>query len=209
MSGEALKQGIRREAEAKAKKILEDAKDEAGRILAEAETKSMEIVENRVKDARKRMDELVKSEAAKARMECAKRILGIQSQYMEEAFRMAEARVEGLPDSDPELYGDMLLSFIKEGIVALDCDSVVIAARERDRALVEDILKRLEAVPPGGRLSRISVSDKPVDASGGVVMHSGDERVYYVSTFESRLQKSREELRAKVLATLRGKGRSE
>jgi vacuolar-type H+-ATPase subunit E/Vma4 len=203
LSSEALKQEIRRTAGEKAEKVLADAKTNADKVLAEAESQARAITEDRIRDSEKLMSQLERSEAAKARMECARNLLSAQSRYVEEAFRQAETIVYGLPSSNPELYKSVLSRFIAEACAELSGFRLLVVARDSDRGLVEDVIRRLKAeTESGGRALDCSVSGESLDARGGVILHTEDMRVYYVNTFESRFLKTKEELRAKVADTL-------
>lgn len=203
MSTEALRQDIRRTAGEKAKQLLADATSQANAVLAEAESQAKRITEGRVQDSERLMEQTEKSEGAKARMECTRSLLGLQSRYVEEAFRQAESRVMGLPSGDPALYKRVLTGLVSEACAGLGGSRLVAVARDSDRAIVEDILRGLKA--SGGRDLVCSLSAESLKATGGIIVHTEDLREYYVNTFESRFLKSRDETRAKVAdALLRG-----
>jgi V/A-type H+/Na+-transporting ATPase subunit E len=195
MSGEALKQEIRKGAEEKAKLTVADAKSKAEQILAEAEGEAKRVLDSRMRDAHRHLEQVERSEAAKARMECTRRILGIQAQYVEQVFKEAEARLSGLSVGGPAQYQHALTDFITEGSRALGGAALVAVVRDADREIVEGI----------ARSSGASISTEPLESIGGVVIRTKDERSYFVNTFESRLLRAREELRAKVTDTLLGR----
>ena len=195
MSGEALKLEIRKGAEEKAKQAVADAQAKAEKILADAEFEAKRILDSRTLDAQRRLEQVERSEAAKARMECTRKILALQSLYMERAFEEAEARLKSLPTSDSARYSKMMAAFFAEGSRELGASDLVAVVREGDRKLAEGI----------ARASGVSISPERLDSSGGVVLRTKDERAYFVSTFESRLLKAREDLRAKVTNTLLGR----
>lgn len=203
MSGEALKQEIRKTAEEKARLTLSEAEAKAEQMLADAGGEAKRILDARTQDAQRRLEQLERSEAAKARMECRRRILGLQSQYVERAFGEAESRLNDLPKSDPAEYRRMLARFIAEGFHELGGESAVVVAREADRKLVEGVLRDSEG---RGRRSEISIASEPLRSGGGIVLRTEDGRSYFVNTFESRLLRAREELRARVSETLLGRG---
>jgi V/A-type H+/Na+-transporting ATPase subunit E len=195
MSGEALKQEIRKGAEEKAKLTVADAKSKAEQILAEAEGEAKRVLDSRMRDAHRHLEQVERSEAAKARMECTRRILGIQAQYVERAFKDAEARLSRFPAGEQAQYQHALTGFITEGSKALGGAALVAVVRDADREIVEGI----------ARSSGASISTEPLESIGGVVIRTKDERSYFVNTFESRLLRAREELRAKVTDTLLGR----
>lgn len=207
MSGEALKQEIRKSAEERAKTALAEAKSKAAAILADAEAEAKRILEGRVQDAARRLEQVERSEAAKARMECTKNILGLQSSYVERAFSEAESWVNGLPSRDPGLYRRVMTQFILDASRQLRSTSLVAVVRGADRAMMGDVIRKLgESSSKEEFHSSLSVSAEPLDAKGGVVLHTDDMRGYFVNTFESRFLQAREELRGRVSQTLLGIG---
>lgn len=203
MSSEALRQDIRKTASEKAEKVLAEAKAEADRVLAEADVQAKRITEGRVSDSQRLMEQLEKSEGAKARIECSRNLLAVQSRYADEAFREAESLVNVLPTSDPALYRRVLTGFIKQACAELAAPRLLVVARDEDQGTVEEILQAVGR--EGGGAQTLYRSTEPLEARGGVVLHTEDRRVYYVNTIESRLLKAREELRARVVETLLGR----
>lgn len=204
MSSETLKQEIRRTAAQNAEKVLADAKAEAARILAEAESQARAITERRVNESQKLLDQGERSEVAKARVEGARNLSTAEARVVEDAFREAESRVSSLPSSDPGRYKSVLTRFIEEAREQLGGATLVVVARGQDRELVNEVLRGL---PRGGDLPECTMSADSLEARGGVIVHTEDMRVYYVNTFDSRLRRAREELRAKVVAAMFEGGR--
>jgi vacuolar-type H+-ATPase subunit E/Vma4 len=207
LSGEALKEEIRKGAQDKAALVLTEARTKAEEIMAEAESESKRLLEARLQDAQRRLEQVERSEAAKARMECTRKILGLQSRYVEEAFSEAESRLNSLPTRDPAQYRSVLARLIAEASGELAGARLVAIVRESDRKLAEDIVRVIgdETDASGGK-PRISVSGEPLGSSGGVILRTEDEKGYFVNTLESRLLRARDELRANVTDTLLGRG---
>lgn len=202
MSSESLKQEIRKTAAQNAERVLAEANTEAARILAEAESDAGRIMESRVQDSQRLLDQVERSEAAKARMECQRSLSTTQARCVEDAFREAESRVYALPSSDPDLYGRALGRFIQEARAELGDSRLVVVARDQDREVVKEILRGFAEERREGPPQEYSISPDSLDARGGVMLHSEDLRVYYVNTLDSRFQRGREELRAKVVDVL-------
>jgi len=206
MSGEALKQEIRKGAEEKAALTLTEARSKAEQIMADAEVQAKRLLETRLEAAHRRLEQVERSEAAKARMECTRRVLVLQSRYVDQAFAEAESMLRGIPASDQAGYGNTLRRFIAEAVEALGSSTLVALVRAPDKKLVETVLRSLggdsgaSSPPP-----KVSISGEPLESMGGIVLLTPDERSYFVNTFESRLLRAREELRAKVTETLLGR----
>lgn len=206
MSGEALKQEIRRGAEEKAEQALTEAKSQAEQTVAQAESEAKRLLDARMEDAQRRLEQIERSEAAKARMECTRRLLVLQSRYVDQAFSGAESLLNSLPLSDPTRYRNVLTRLIAEAAEDLGGSSLVALVREADRKMVKDVLRDLEESPgTGGRHPKVTISDEPLKASGGVVLRTEDGRSYFVNTFESKLLRAREDLRARVTDMLLGR----
>lgn len=207
MSSEALKEEIRRTAAQNADSVLASAKTEAAKILAEAETQAAKIAESRVLDSQRLFDQVEASEAAKARMECARNLSSAQGRCVEDVFREAESRVYSLPSSDQARYKRALTRYVEEGREQLGDSRLVVVAREQDRGLVKDAIQGLAGGSGEGRPLEYSISPDTLEARGGVILHTEDMRIYYVNTLDSRVKKAREELRAKILDVLLKGGR--
>lgn len=200
MSGEALRNEIRKSAEAQAEKILSEARSKAAEALAEAESSARLIHERKGREARARAELEKGSGAARVRLECRKRVLLLRAKYVAEAFARAESLVKGLPESRPDVYARVLKRLIAEGADALGTAELTLVVRAPDRGVAEKGFAATGGTMggPGG----FRLSDVPLEAAGGVVLHADDRRLYYVNTFESRLRQAQEELRAKVASAL-------
>lgn len=205
MSGEALRQEIRKGAEDRAKKALEEAKVKAAELVADADAEAKRVLSARVQDATRRLEQVERSEEAKARMECTKNLLTLQSRYVEQAFDQAGAFINNLPANDPSLYRKVMTQFILEAARELGGTGLEAVVRKADRAVAEDVVKKIGEDGESGKPGfSCSVSDEPLPAKGGVVLRAKDMRSYFINTFDSRILQSREALRAKVIQTLLG-----
>jgi vacuolar-type H+-ATPase subunit E/Vma4 len=201
MSNEtALKQEIRSSAEAKVSELLTNARNKADSIVAEAEAEALHIRDRKEFEATKRLEQMERSEMAKARMECSKTKLTMQSKYVERAFDEAYAEVTSLPKRDPQMYKRVLANYVSEALHHLmgNANHLVAIVRADDKQIVEAILEKLDVK---GSPS-VSISDESLYAAGGILLRSDNSRVYFVNTFESRFLISKEELRAEVVSAL-------
>lgn len=195
MSAEALRQEIRKSAEDRALQVLDEAKKKAEAIIQEAEAEAENVLERRVQEANRRIEQSEKFEAAREKMESARKILQLQSSYYEEAFRKAESSVASLPTSDPRLYRRVLTNFIAEALERIETkDDLVAVARDEDTSFVQSILDETKV--------KSQISPTLDSSMGGVIVHSANLRIYYVNTLESRFAKARDEFRADVVDAL-------
>jgi len=196
-SAEGLRQEIRKAAEGKAGSTLAEAKVKADAILADARGEAKKVAERRAGEATKLLDQQQASEAAKARMDCTRKVLEIRSRYVDEAFRTAEQRIMELPSKDQRLYRVVLARLISEAVQGLEGVEPVAVVRPQDRAMAESILKDV-----GGQGKKFTLAPEPLNAKGGVILRSKDGKVFFVNTFESRFLGSKDDVRGQVEAAL-------
>jgi vacuolar-type H+-ATPase subunit E/Vma4 len=205
LSGEALRQEIRKSSEERAMQVLADARKKADAILAEADREAKRLLEQRVGDAKRLVEQAEKFELAKARMECTKSKLRVQSSYFEKAFQEAEERITALPSRDPDIYKKVLANFIVESLESLEevRDELFLVARDSDKKIIESILNEFRSELKTGL--NCSISSESLASSGGILLRSKNSRIYFVNTFESRLASARGDLRADVVDALQYK----
>ena len=173
---------------------------------AEAEQRVAEIASEVEKDAvrtrrarLKKVEDTVRSEATaivySASLKAKNELIKAQEETVDEAFRMAEKRLS-------ELHNDQgyptILGVLLDEVLEYFDGEVVLQVRHDDRELV---LKMMEQ-----RLTPFSVSEAPLEASGGLVASSPGGRIEVFNTFESRLNRARDELRLAISKTLFGAG---
>ena len=94
-----------------------------------------------------------------------------------------------------------MASTIDESVSSVGSDEVVIEANKNDAELVKkiiaDVQKRKSNI-------KVSLSDKPIEAIGGIRVRSGDGSMSYDSTIDSRIERLKPLIRKNISQMLRG-----
>jgi vacuolar-type H+-ATPase subunit E/Vma4 len=186
--------------------ILRALEDKAGArieaIQSEAQQRVAEILSEVEKDAArtkrarlKKVEDSVRSEATaivySASLKAKNELIKAQEETVDEAFRLAEARLSDLHND--QRYPRVLEVLLDEALEFFSGE-VILQVRPGDRELVERLMSQ--------RQRQFRFSETPLDASGGLVVSSPGGEVVVSNTFESRLEKARDKLRLEISKTL-------
>lgn len=185
-------------------KIREDSEKEVERIIGEAKKKSEEIIKKSEKEGKERYEELIiqgKKNAelekqriiANARLQAKKLILETKESIIEKTFSLAEKKLRDIVSSDE--YESILRKLIEEAISSIPDKQLQILCDERDRELLRKIIKEFP---------RVELSEENISTIGGIIVKSKDGRIQVDNTFETRIERMRNDLRVKVARILFG-----
>jgi vacuolar-type H+-ATPase subunit E/Vma4 len=183
-------------------RILEKARVEAEEIVERAEKVAVRDI-SRVRDemrakagtAEAELEDRLAAGREALRAENAilerRRIMEKREEAIEDVFAAALERLRG--DSSGADRAELLKRLVQEAVDALKLERVEVRlnASDRELALKENLFDGLEGVS-------VSVAQEPLDSAGGVVVLDESGRIFFDNTFEARLERQREELRAKV-----------
>jgi vacuolar-type H+-ATPase subunit E/Vma4 len=182
-------------AEKRIEAIKQDTQQRVNEIISEVERDASRTKRLRLK----KMEDAIKSECTSiiysASLKAKNELIKAQEKTVDEAFRLAEQRLSGLHSN--EEYPKIFELLLDECLEVLDGE-VVIQARPDDKTLVDELMVK-KKVP-------YSISETPLEASGGLVVSSSDGEVVVHNSFESRLSKAKETLRLEISNTLFGSG---
>ncbi len=191
MAVEDILRALEEKASGRIEVIQSEAQQRVAEIMSEVEKDAA-----RTKRARlKKVEDAVRSEATaivySASLKAKNELIKAQEETVDEAFRMAEARLADLHRD--ERYPRILAVLLDEALEFFTGE-VIVQARPTDRELVERLMAE--------RQRQFRFSDTPLEASGGVVVSSPGGEVLVSNTFESRLEKARDKLRLAISRTL-------
>jgi V/A-type H+-transporting ATPase subunit E len=192
-------QRIREDSETQRKEILAEAQKKADEILAEAQKKA-EALRRGILTKGSRETEMEKQRIiANAKLRERKLLLDAKEEAIQEAFGKAEERLRQAR-SEKE-YSDALKRVIGEAIRSLGGGEVEVLTREDDaqrlkNGLLDEISRELKAELKAPL--QITLSEETIETMGGAIVRSRNGKVEVDNTFETRLERSREDLRAKV-----------
>ncbi|RLF21398.1 MAG: hypothetical protein DRN15_06545 [Thermoprotei archaeon] len=187
---EPLKLEIRRLAEEEAKKILDEAKRKANSIIEEAKRKAEEILRRRTEQALKEARREIELKMASARIKHKVDLIRLRQEYTEKAFSEALNRIRTLVDENREEYEKIFIKLALDAISKLeDYDEYVLIVREKDLDIARRALGTIEE--EASRIKRrnvkITIGEERIECVGGMIVCTGNRRVYYNNTVEARI----------------------
>jgi len=196
--------------------ILEDARRQADPILRRARRQADEIVRRAEQEAATRRQETLGRAGRRAEAE-AQRILAraaleaenLKRQIRESVLQQVRDRAVaalGAMTQAPH-YPQMLLSLALAALKAMSGRRFELLMRHQDRQAHGETLARLlreRAAAELGRQVIVIVSQETVPAAGGLLVRRADGRQLCDQTFEARLGRLWDQLRAEIGAQLLG-----
>jgi V-type H+-transporting ATPase subunit E len=195
---EMLSQAVMREAQSQAEQVLSRAKEDARKIMedaqdqADAERKA--ILERASQDEERTRRQMIASAQIKARTLQLKK----REEILDKVFGEANQQLSSLQQwSD---YDRIILYLLREALMSLQTDSAMIQADKEtlqyltDHAL-EEISKELNV--------KVQVKG-PLNQGIGVIVETEDGRRRFDNTLETRLNRMKDALRAPVYRILVG-----
>ncbi len=199
MSLEALRKEIISSAESEAEKILSEARAKAEEILREAEERATAIVERKRQEIEARMKAALEVSIAVKRLEGKKMVYTKIMELLDKVRMESRSRLEALKNS-PE-YAEFWKRFLARGVEELGVKKVKVFYSTLDSEFISknggDIASSLKDV-------EVEFVDSGERFLGGFVMSDEDEKVFYVATFDGRLNDVFEKELYEVMEILRG-----
>jgi V/A-type H+-transporting ATPase subunit E len=192
MALEDMLRALEEEGQAECDKIMSQAKAREKEILKEAKEEASVIKEAHMK----KVKAALRSERARiisnATFYVKKEVLKAKEELIKECFNEAAKRLEVLRSS-PQ-YEKIFADLAKEALANTEGE-VVVSVDKRDAKLAERVL---------GSLTRRYKLTTNLKCLGGLVVTTGDGRITFINTFDSRLAKARKLLRSEITSVLFG-----
>ncbi len=162
--------------------ILKKGKEEAERILKEAEREANEILEKAENDAAKlrrekeeavriEVEQLKKQEISSAHLQVKRAMLNARQSLLEEVQRNVAEQIREMPlEKNEKILRALIEKHAEPGSK--------IYSNEKDREIVEKLLKEISGCSYGGNIQCI----------GGVVIENSDGSVQYDYTYDTLLK---------------------
>jgi len=199
-----LKGEIGKKAQEDVAKIIESAKGEAEKIIAEANARAEAFRDQRTKALQRELDAQEKVELATSRMNQKGELLLLKSNWTNSVFQEAEKRISEIAENTGQEYEEFLIKLILEGITSLKGNKFVIEANSRD---LKTIRKQLSTIID--RASKIKNQKVMFETAaistatlGGLVVSKEDGTQSYNNALEARLSAATLNLAGKVYKIL-------
>jgi len=196
---ERIKEKLLEKAREDAKRIVEDAKREAEKIINEAEEKWKKKVE----EARRKIIEEAKREAEEilvdARIKARMRITEEKNRVIEQLL----GKVEELVDKDVFNREESLRKLLEEAVKQSRLNEVVIYVSSRDIKLMQSLKTRIES-----ELKVKIIDIREANIKGGVIVESVDGGIRIDNSYDVRLELVKMRLLPEVSKELFSNGES-
>jgi len=209
---EKITEEIKNRAHNEASQIIDKAKKEAESILQEAASKARQekemILSRGEQEAKQQFQKIISD----ARIRSKKRIMDLQEELIQKAFNEARQRLKALSENKDPTQGDykeILYALIKESIVSIGKEAVVIFVNQKDRDLLtQDRIDRLkeELRDEIGSAVSLELGKDSISATGGAIVRSKDGEIEVNNTFEARFLRLKDTLRSQVAMELFNSG---
>ena len=203
MSVLELKTEIERKAEEEVSRILQNAREEAEKIVSEANAKQVALRDEKSKTLMRALDTEAMAELAVSRMNRKGELLQLKSGWADRVFEEARKRITEMAEKSGSEYREYLRKLILEGISKIKGNKLIVEANARD---VEVVKKELKTILEGGakiKNEKIELKLKAQSGmSGGVIVSTEDMTKYYNNTLEARLSYAQQNLSGEVYKIL-------
>ncbi len=168
-------------------KIIADAKAEAASIDSDARTKSDALITQSRADSQKEAQEDRVRSIASFNLEAKRKMLEARQEVLRGYEEQANRYLKDFVNSSD--YRAFLLKVTKEGVSEIGSGAIV-QVNARDRALLSG--------------SGLQVAPNPIDAIGGAIISSADERRRVDNTVESLFNDRKDELTLQLMKQVFG-----
>jgi len=200
LSLQALQSEIERKAQQEAASILETARVEAEKILAEANAKAANLRDERTKAIRREIDAKEKAELAIARMDRKGDLLQVKSGWTKRVFEEVEKRVTKMAENGGREYDELLANLILEGVTKMNGSKFIVETNPRDKEAISHLLGTITERASKAKNDKITLhlETLPTRTLGGAVVSTEDRLQYFNNTLEARLAAASQKLEGTI-----------
>lgn len=200
---EKIVASINSDSQAKAAIIIDKAKEDAEKIIAEgkmnASKKHDEILESARRDAEIKIQQIMSD----AKLNSRRNILTAREEIMEEIFQRAEEKLNKIASARSKDYISSLLKLIKEASMEIGGGSLEIFLKDGDFEEIDKSLKTIEreVSEETGNETTLRFGDT-INTIGGVIVKTENGNIEVNNTIEARIERFKGFLRLEVAKIL-------
>jgi vacuolar-type H+-ATPase subunit E/Vma4 len=192
------------DAEAQARKTLENARSIADAENKKTEKEAQEIQAQILAEAEVRVKKLQSKEISTARIEAKRILLRAREEAVSKVFTQIEIELNKVRE-DPGRYRQSLRNLAAEAVVAIGEPEVVLKVNKLDEpfvnnAFVDDLRSRV--LDLSGEDLKVTLEFEALDMGGGCVAASTKGRIVFDNTFRRRLERMQPQLRTLIIREL-------
>jgi len=167
-------------AEARAARILENARQEEARIKSDVDRHLRTIVGSELRAVHDRI-------VGRANLDGRKMVMEAKMELLDTVFESAREKLEAMAKKGGADYQEVVKKLISEAVEAIGEDELIVSSNKADHGFLKETLPELS--------KELGVSlrldDKPIDAIGGVTVKNPRGTKVYYNTLVGRLSKVR------------------
>lgn len=165
-------------AEARAARILENARQEETRINSDVDRHLRTIVGSELRAVHDRI-------VGRANLDGRKMVMEAKMELLDTVFESAREKLEAMAKKGGADYQEVVKKLISEAVEAIGEDELIVSSNKADH----DFLKK--TLPELSKEMGVSfrLDAKPIDARGGVIVKNQRGTKVYYNTLEGRLSK--------------------
>lgn len=178
-------------AEARATRILENARQEETRIKSDVDRHLRTIVGSELRAVHDRI-------VGRANLDGRKMVMEAKMELLDTVFESAREKLEAMAKKGGADYQEVVKKLISEAVEAIGEDELIVSSNKADHGFLKKTLSELSKEM--GVSLRLDA--KPIDAMGGVIVKNQRGTKVYYNTLEGRLSKVRESKASEVAEKL-------
>jgi len=167
-------------AEARAARILENARQEEARIKSDVDRHLRTIVGSELRAVHDRI-------VGRANLDGRKMIMEAKMELLDTVFESAREKLEAMAKKGGADYQEVVKKLISEAVEAMGEDELIVSSYKADHGFLKKTLPELSKEL--GVSLRLDA--KPIDAMGGVIVKNPRGTKVYYNTLDGRLSKVR------------------
>ena len=208
MSLQELWTEIERNAEEEVSRILENARREAQKVVAEASAKADAIRDEGTKALTRELDAQERAELAIARMDRNGEFLRLKSEWVNRVFEEAGKRIAEMAENNRPEYHELLSNLTLEGITKTNGNKFTVEANSRDKKTIEHALRTIAKRAGKIKNGKVVLKTETLQTTtlGGVVVSTETKAQYFNNLLEARLSAATRNLGGEAYKMLFGTG---
>jgi vacuolar-type H+-ATPase subunit E/Vma4 len=167
-------------AEARAARILENARQEEARIKSDVDRHLRTIVGSELRAVHDRI-------VGRANLDGRKMVMEAKMEILDTVFESAREKLEAMAKKGGADYQEVVTKLISEAVEAMGEDELIVSSNKADHGFLKKTLPELSKE----RGVSLTLDNKPIDAMGGVTVKNKKGTKVYYNTLENRLFKVR------------------
>ena len=180
MTIEKIIERINKDSEKEVQSILEESERQAAIIIRDAKKEAESEYEKIIADGKRLGENLKKILFSKASQDAKREAMKSREEIIEKCFTKAYQKLSELSGKE---YKKIVTNLTEKGMEKLNGDCLAIVSKDEDK----EIVRNLGLNATGN-----------VDASGGIILKSGDGQITLDNTFDGILERKKDRIRIKV-----------